>query len=92
MILLTSDSASLANVRRYFWFTQIIVNSWTLCASKIDLNSLSDEASSYMDHAELGTWGIFKLFINKKWFFCIFIKLIWLGVGFLNRIGAEIDY
>ena len=24
--------------------------------------------------------------------FCIFIKLIWLGVGFLNRTGAEIGY
>ena len=24
--------------------------------------------------------------------FAIFIKLIWLGVGFLNRTGAEIGY
>ena len=29
---------------------------------------------------------------NKKWFFPFFIKLIWLGVGFLNRNGAEIGY
>ena len=25
-------------------------------------------------------------------FFAFFIKLIWLGVGFLNRAGAEIGY
>ena len=31
-------------------------------------------------------------FNNKKWSFAFFIKLIWLGVGFLNRTGAEIDY
>ena len=29
-------------------------------------------------------------FNNKKWFFAFFIKLIWLGVGFLNMTGAEI--
>ena len=34
---------------------------------------------------------IFK-FVNNKTFFCIFIKLIWLGVGFLNRTGEEIGY
>ena len=33
-----------------------------------------------------------KFFNNKKWFFAFFIKLIWLGVGFLNRTGAEIGY
>ena len=31
-------------------------------------------------------------FNNKKLFFAFFIKLIWLGVGFLNRTGAEIGY
>ena len=32
-------------------------------------------------------------FTNKKLiFFAFFIKLIWLGVGFLNRTGAEIGY
>ena len=41
---------------------------------------------------ELGTFGIFNFFIYKKWFFAFFIKLIWLGVGFLNRTGAEIGY
>ena len=37
---------------------------------------------------EVGTWGIFS--ITKNDFLAIFIKLIWLGVGFLNRTGAEI--
>ena len=32
------------------------------------------------------------VFNNKKWFFSSFIKWIWLGVGFLNRTGAEIGY
>ena len=32
------------------------------------------------------------LFNDKKWFFAFFIKLIWLGVGFLNRTSAEIGY
>ena len=31
-------------------------------------------------------------FNNKKRFFEFVIKLIWLGVGFLNRTGAEIGY
>ena len=31
-------------------------------------------------------------FTSKKWYFAFFIKLIWLGVGFLNRTGAEIGY
>ena len=31
-------------------------------------------------------------FNNKKWYFAFYIKLLWLGVGFLNRIGAEIGY
>ena len=35
---------------------------------------------------------IFYFFNNKKLFFAFFIKLIWLGVGFLNRTGAEIGY
>ena len=32
------------------------------------------------------------IFNNKKWFFAFFIKFIWLGMGFLNRTGAEIGY
>ena len=37
--------------------------------------------------------GHFRYFFNnKKWFFSFFIKLVWLGVGFLNRTGAEIGY
>ena len=31
-------------------------------------------------------------FTNKKWFFAFFTKLIWQGVGFWNRTGAEIGY
>ena len=41
------------------------------------------------------SWALsvfFNFFNNKKWFFAFFIKLIWLGVGFLNRTGAEIGY
>ena len=41
---------------------------------------------------ELGTFGIFYFFNKKKWIFVFFIKLIWLGVEFLNRTGAEIGY
>ena len=36
--------------------------------------------------------GFLNIFNNKKWFFSVFIKLIWLGVGFLNRTGVEIGY
>ena len=41
---------------------------------------------------ELGTSGIFKYFHSLKMIFAFFIKLNWLGVGFLNRTGAEIGY
>ena len=40
-------------------------------------------------------WALSVFFIffnNKKWFFPFFIKLVWLGVGFLNRTGAEVGY
>ena len=43
----------------------------------------------------LQTWALevfLNFFNNKKWFLAYFIKLIWLGVGFLNRICAEIVY
>ena len=34
----------------------------------------------------------YNFFNNKKDLFVFFIKLIWLGVGFLNRTGGEIGY
>ena len=37
-------------------------------------------------------WVFFNFVNNKKWIVAFFIKLIWLGVGFLNRTGAEIGY
>ena len=41
---------------------------------------------------EPGTFGIFYFFNSKNWFFAFLTELIWLGVGFLNRTGAEIGY
>ena len=41
------------------------------------------------------SWALsvfFNFFTNKKWVFAFFIKLIWMGVSFLNRTGAEIGY
>ena len=41
------------------------------------------------------SWALsvfFNFFNNKKWCFAFFIKLIWLGVGFLNWTSAEIGY
>ena len=41
------------------------------------------------------SWALavfFNFFYNKKWFVTFFVKLIWLGVVFLNRTGAEIVY
>ena len=42
----------------------------------------------------LQSWAleVFLIFSNNKSFFAFFIKLIWLGVGFLNRTGAEIGW
>ena len=48
-------------------------------------------ASSKVSNTHVG-WHFFNFFTNKKLFFVFFIKLIWLGVGFLNRTGAEIGY
>ena len=40
-----------------------------------------------------GHFRYFLIFsLIKKWFFAFFIKLIWLGVGFLNRTGAEVGH
>ena len=41
------------------------------------------------------SWALsvfFNIFNNKKLFLAFFIKVTWLGVGFLNRTGAEIVY
>ena len=43
--------------------------------------------------AQVQSWALevfLDFFNDKKWFFAFFIKLIWLGVFFLNRTGAEI--
>ena len=40
--------------------------------------------------AELGTFDIFNFFNDKNDIFAFFIKLIWRGIDFLNRNGAEI--
>ena len=40
------------------------------------------------------SWALpvfFKFFNDKKWFFAFFNKLILLGVGFLNSLGAEMQ-
>ena len=45
--------------------------------------------------ANAQSWALLvflNFFNNKEWIFAIFIKLIWLGVGFLNRTGAETGY
>ena len=42
---------------------------------------------------ERQSWALpvfLNFFNNKKWFFAFFIKLIWLGVGILNRTDAKI--
>ena len=64
------------------------------------LISLSVEALAFANLATTcgpsnQSWALsvfLNFFTNKKWFFAFFIKLIWLGVGFLNRTGAEIGY
>ena len=41
------------------------------------------------------SWALsvfFNFFIDKNWLFAFFITLIWLGVDFFNRTGAEIGY
>ena len=41
--------------------------------------------------ARAGHFRYFFYFFNKKkWFLTFFIKLIWLGLGFLNRTGVKI--
>ena len=64
-------------------------------------------ATSYFDLKSVGphnaryvmlpgqSWALevfLNFFNNKKRFFAFVIKLIWLGVGFLNMTGAEIGY
>ena len=47
----------------------------------------------YYESGQSWALAVFLIFFtNKKWFFAFFVKLIWLGVGFLNRAGAEIGY
>ena len=68
-----------------------------------ELDQHDDKASSqevfvlgtYNQHLGMQSWALsvfFNLFNTKKLLFAFFIKLIWLGVGFLNRTAAEIGY
>ena len=44
---------------------------------------------------DMQSWALsvfFKFFSSKKWLLAFFNMLIWLGVGFLNSLGAEIGY
>ena len=44
-------------------------------------------------HNTVQSWAL-SIFFNwkKNWFFAYFIKLIWMGLGYLNRTGAEIGW
>ena len=60
---------------------------------------VSQDSKSHRLHTgcilDFQSWALevfFNFFTYKKWFFAFFIKLIWLGGGFLNRTGAEIGY
>ena len=50
----------------------------------------------YKEFCRKMKWWALEVFFNfvnsKELFFAFFIKLNWLGVGFLNRTGAEIGY
>ena len=57
------------------------------------LNQEIGQMKMHLDKASCraGHFWYFLIFsLLNIFFFCIFIKLIWLGVGFLNRTGAEI--
>ena len=69
------------------------------------MSSRAPPAPSHLDVAKLlideglqlsdQSWALsvfFYFFKSKQWIFAFFVKLIWLGVGFLNRSGAEIGY
>ena len=71
------------------WISVIVQNVDNPFWAEIEISILSKNSIS---QAELGTFGFFNFSNNKKWVFAFFIKLIWLGEGFLNRTGAEISY
>ena len=51
--------------------------------------------ASHVYKLQAQSWALsvfLNFFNNKKWFFLFFTKLIWLGVGFFNRTGAEMGY
>ena len=53
------------------------------------------QAAVHCGCIDIQSWALevfLNFFNNKKLFFAFLIKLIWLGVGFLNRTGAEIGY
>ena len=58
-------------------------------------NRFSRRHRSECRQKKIQSWALsvfFNFFNNKNDFFAFFIKLILLGVGFLNRPGAEIGY
>ena len=59
-------------------------------------NATSVSAHSWMQAADSDSLAGLSVFLNffnnEKCFFAFNIKLIWLGVGFLNSTGAEIGY
>ena len=66
--------------------------TWQRCTFFLPIQNYISPANWSEGHF-FQSWALsvfFNFFYNKKWVFAFFIKLIWLGVGFLNRTGGEI--
>ena len=62
-------------------------------AARSAVTSAKENSAHVLAFARAGHFRYFLMFsILIKMIFAFFIKLIWLGVGFLNITGAEIGY
>ena len=65
----------------------------TRCCSRVQIQPCIQQTNLQVPTYRAGHFRYFLIFsLIKNDFLHFFIKLIWLGVGFLNRTGAEIGY
>ena len=88
---------------RCFWSeSQLFSPSFSLCINYIEfyrpllrkaiLRAIRIFSLQMISRQSWALEVFLNFFTDKKLFFAFFIKLIWLGVGFLNKTGEEIGY
>ena len=91
----TTRPTSSGGTTTWRWAASTELTSFIFCQTSTKQQRVEGCVCVFTWSLNLQRWALslfFNFFTNKKWFLASFIKLIWLGVVFLSRNGAEIGY